>query len=161
MNDKKQGMIQIAVNNLVKLIGEEEIKTAINNAVDTKINTLVITEINKALEVGVTGAIEKALKLKLKPILKAIENVDVSSIGKKINKITIDEKIDTLVDEFETDMKDKVKSAIDEAKGFSIDIKSYNKILNDIIGEQVVDIIEDDSDIEIAIKSKVLKVING
>ena len=157
MGDKKKGMIQSAVDNLVKSIGEEEIKTAISDAVDTKVNTLVTTEINKVLEIGIKGAIEKALKAKLEPVLKAIENIDVSSVVEKVAGITIGEDVDTLVEELGIKLKEKVKAGIEETENIKVDITTYNKRVNEIIGEQVIDITEDDDDVQAVVKSKVLE----
>lgn len=150
-------MIKEAVQKMVNAIGEEEIKNAVKESVEAKVNTLVTDEVNRVLETGIKGVIEKALTDKLEPVLKAIEQIDVTTVVEKVAEISIGSDVEDLIETLGNTLKEKVKEGIEKAETITVDITQYNGKVNEIIGEQVVEITDDDEDVEAVVKSKVME----
>ncbi len=156
MAEQKTGMIRSAVNNLVKVICDDEIKIAIKEAVDTKINKEIDINIDKLLETGIKDIIEKSLISKLAPVFKTIENINIPSVVKNIANMGVDDNINRLVEKCNKAIEDKIKANI-EALKIKVDVGSCSEEINKLVHERVLDIIEDDEEVDTIIKQKVIE----
>ena len=150
-------MIKDAVNKLVEKIGKEEIREEVKNAVQEKVDNMVTEEINNVLQHGIKDVIKASLVTKLEPVVKAIEAIKVSGLVDKVEEINLGAEIDEMVEQLSNKLKGKLTTGIEQADDIKVDITGYTNKMNEIIGEKVIDITEDDEEVEMELKKKVLQ----